>query len=724
MLRKHRSVLLLGAVLLAFAINTALANATTFSVPNVSPPEWVFGHGDGSFTVASGVCPGYNNDPTSTANSAVTLNPDGTVIDNVKKINSGKMTQACHNRMITGVDGTIYAVQISVSPYVYQIVAARDNAILWSRIFTNDPGSCSRKAYATSLALGEDGNLYAHLIWNYLNQSCPEKESLVSLDASTGSIRFQQTLSSTGRNNLDFNVGSVMPYANGVAVLNGPTNGFSIYYYGYDGTANSSATWTPTLNGATVKQVKINPTTGRLFLMTQKYVYPSYEYRLYYKDTDSSNVTEISAPSGASFGDMFATPSNGVVATWAISTSNRGFSYYNSSGSQVYQKNLATESGAVVVTALAAGTIVVDDAGNVIARRMIDQTSGSSDRNIIVDSYDSTGTATRLFNSSSMGGTGLDAFTSTSYLWQSIGDGQLYMVLCHVTGSYISACNSSYNPVVLAITLTSSYDYAREGIFAAESSKSEYVALGDSYSSGEGLPPFLPPSDTNNCDRSPSAYPALLAGMNSSTLRLRAFRACSGAVTGDVSAGMNGEPGQLDSLNANTDVVTITIGGNDIEFDVYARRCVLPAGSCDSSSQEYIDSMDAIANELPDKLDDLYSAIRSEAQNAQVYVIGYPQVVPASSYVSCGGFTFTNSEQDAARAIGTALNSAIEDAVSRAGTGFTYVDPSATGSPFLGNELCTSTPYFFGVNILEQRFSFHPNADGQEAYATLINSYL
>jgi hypothetical protein len=118
----------------------------------------------------------------------------------------------------------------------------------------------------------------------------------------------------------------------------------------------------------------------------------------------------------------------------------------------------------------------------------------------------------------------------------------------------------------------------------------------------------------------------------------------------------------------------------------------------------------------------MYLAIRSAAPNATIAVVGYPQVVPASSYVSCGGWVFTNSEQDAARAIGTALNSAISAAVSRAGSGFTYIDPEASGSPFLGHELCTTNPYFNGVST-PGAFSFHPNAGGEQAYADLIASY-
>ena len=52
-----------------------------------------------------------------------------------------------------------------------------------------------------------------------------------------------------------------------------------------------------------------------------------------------------------------------------------------------------------------------------------------------------------------------------------------------------------------------------------------YVALGDSYSSGVGAGNYY--SSSGSCDRSPNAYPALWAAANSVTTFT--FAACSGA---------------------------------------------------------------------------------------------------------------------------------------------------------------------------------------------------
>src|SRR3954468_17602736 len=61
-----------------------------------------------------------------------------------------------------------------------------------------------------------------------------------------------------------------------------------------------------------------------------------------------------------------------------------------------------------------------------------------------------------------------------------------------------------------------------------------YVALGDSYSSGEGNRGYVPPTDTpaNKCHRSPHAYGVRLQH-DVPTLGRLVFHACSGAVTDD-----------------------------------------------------------------------------------------------------------------------------------------------------------------------------------------------
>ena len=110
-------------------------------------------------------------------------------------------------------------------------------------------------------------------------------------------------------------------------------------------------------------------------------------------------------------------------------------------------------------------------------------------------------------------------------------------------------------------------------------SASSYMALGDSYSSGEGNPPYEPGTDDEGkpdlCHRSMAAYgPLLDQALNLGGMM---FKACSGAVTNDVfdASGDNPtEPPQLSWLRPYTKTVTLTLGGNDAGFPWVLEHCV------------------------------------------------------------------------------------------------------------------------------------------------------
>ena len=152
----------------------------------------------------------------------------------------------------------------------------------------------------------------------------------------------------------------------------------------------------------------------------------------------------------------------------------------------------------------------------------------------------------------------------------------------------------------------------------------DYVALGDSYSSGVGAGSY--DSASGDCKRSTKAYPKLWAAAHSPSSF--AFTACSGARTGDVTAG------QLAPLSSATDLVSITVGGNDAGFSDVMTTCVLQSeSSCINrinQARAYVDTT------LPGKLDSVYSAIRSKAPAARVVVLGYPRFYKLSGSCIAG----------------------------------------------------------------------------------------
>jgi len=270
----------------------------------------------------------------------------------------------------------------------------------------------------------------------------------------------------------------------------------------------------------------------------------------------------------------------------------------------------------------------------------------------------------------------------------------------------------------------------------------QYVAMGDSFSSGEGNAPFEAGTDTssNKCHRSPQAYPRLLENNSSLDLGSTAFVACSGATTSNVlhggsSDGAWGENPQIDALSTTTKVVTITIGGNDVGFKDFATACTV--GSCDFATTAYSDIHGKITNDLPGALADVYNAIdNATPSTADIYVVGYPQIAPAemptgmnsACYPLNGGADNPDpalNDGATAHAVVSQLNSVIHDAVNDMNLSkFHFVDPNLSGSPFIGHDWCQQDRYFDEIGIpippSNTEYSFHPNQKGQEAYKTIV----
>jgi lysophospholipase L1-like esterase len=234
----------------------------------------------------------------------------------------------------------------------------------------------------------------------------------------------------------------------------------------------------------------------------------------------------------------------------------------------------------------------------------------------------------------------------------------------------------------------------------------EYVALGDSYSSGNGT---RAPDLNLFCYRSSRAYPAVVASQRSD-LALR-FVACGGATTQDVLRN------QVGALSSKTAYVTITIGGNDIGFADMVLSC--PAsGESTQCWNAIATSRDKIDNTLPAALDRTYAEIRSRSPRAQVVVLGYGLHVTTLCAATAG---VTQAEAVAMNDVADRLDTKIAERVAAAGSGFTYV-PAIT--PFAGHEPCSSTPWINGYsgNLLND---WHPNIAGhRDGYVPMVRQVI
>jgi hypothetical protein len=247
----------------------------------------------------------------------------------------------------------------------------------------------------------------------------------------------------------------------------------------------------------------------------------------------------------------------------------------------------------------------------------------------------------------------------------------------------------------------------------------KYVAMGDSFSSGEGNEPFEAGTNengTNQCHRSLKAYSRLL--QSNLALGSTAFVACGGASTTDVLGGKWNESPQLDSLSNSTEKVTLTIGGINAGFVDYLLGCVVACGPGTSIYDAMIAGITQPA--FSEVLTYTYEQILQKAPNAQLYVADYPYL-SAPSVTACWGLDFSGAYE-----VQAALNNAIRTAVQSVDSSrIHYVSANYNGSPFSGGELCggSGQPLFNGL-MLPGEYSLHPNAAGQQAYAVVFENVM
>jgi hypothetical protein len=236
----------------------------------------------------------------------------------------------------------------------------------------------------------------------------------------------------------------------------------------------------------------------------------------------------------------------------------------------------------------------------------------------------------------------------------------------------------------------------------AAASADNYVALGDSYSSGVGTNSY---TLSSSCLRGVYAYPYLVSQQRPNTSLN--FVACSGATTTSLMSN------QIQAVNASTNIVTVTIGGNDIGFANLLVQCTL--GTCNTALNN---TRNALPGSLNSKLDTVYTAIKNQAPSATVVVLGYPRVFQSSGCLGTSGIS--SSERADGNLLADKLDQTI--AARAAAYGFTYKSAIA---PWTGHAVCSSSAWLNGLNIFNTTESYHPNRNGNsQGYAPMVRQVI
>ena len=269
-----------------------------------------------------------------------------------------------------------------------------------------------------------------------------------------------------------------------------------------------------------------------------------------------------------------------------------------------------------------------------------------------------------------------------------------------------------------------------------------YVAMGDSFASGEGAPPYDYTTTRDGCHRSSRAGAVLFAanpGSGPGPLSVRHV-ACTGAKIPNIYNGQNGEPPQLQMLDPATGFVSISIGGNDLGFVPVITFCITQAqiartcaGQLEGRMQEYLRGLDTPRSDLRGytPLQLVYKNIQVRAPRAKVLVVGYPYLFSPNGgvgpgtrpgLVTCDGVGL--SDQRWINSVVRQGNAIIKKNAESVGA--TYVDLASPGVPgsFYSHALCDSSSDFLN-NIVVRRGgpateSFHPNFLGQQAISKAL----
>lgn len=310
--------------------------------------------------------------------------------------------------------------------------------------------------------------------------------------------------------------------------------------------------------------------------------------------------------------------------------------------------------------------------------------------------------------------------------------------------------------------------------------KNSVVAMGDSYSSGEGVTApggkdYFPETDyfskltdktTDKCHRSKLAWSrqATLPGYSKSIGEMADsldpqvdyhFVACSGARTYDMFKGQSSEVPQIDSgyLDDNTTLVTLSIGGNDARFADIVKKCVFPAGTnCDGNSMSNVDPTNGkdvggdtgplrewapkwLHNAVRPQVVKTLNAIHAKAPKAKVVLMGYPRLLSTEKGASYPGTCVLNMEKPEGEWLNVMadnLAAEMKGATQDAGSWAVFSDPR---DEFDGKTICGAPETVHGIVMsgrsqADEDFpnasmqSFHPKPAGARLYADSLEHTL
>lgn len=257
---------------------------------------------------------------------------------------------------------------------------------------------------------------------------------------------------------------------------------------------------------------------------------------------------------------------------------------------------------------------------------------------------------------------------------------------------------------------------------------SEYVALGSSFGSGPGVAERDPQS-APSCQQSNSNYAHLFAAKRGLQL---VDRTCGGATTANILTNPQfGLPPQITAVNAQTRLVTITIGGNNLSYigNLWAESCAGAPETVPDTWKPHIckvrpeTAVQAGIESLPQHLHDVVGAVRERAPHATIVLVSYVGVLPAKGACPDRAPLSEQAQQNSSRVAATLLKITAKTAEQEH---VKFLDADKLSE---NHDVCSSDPWVFPFTLPSRPDAFapvpyHPNLEAMQAIADALNHML
>lgn len=243
-----------------------------------------------------------------------------------------------------------------------------------------------------------------------------------------------------------------------------------------------------------------------------------------------------------------------------------------------------------------------------------------------------------------------------------------------------------------------------------------YVAMGSSYAAGARIGPLVPDSP-QRCGRTQNNYAHLLASRLGLVLD---DVSCGGATTAHILGPWSEIPPQILAVTADTMLVTLTIGGNDLNYvrNLMIATCgktarMTPPAGRECPSVEWPTSSDY--QDLGQHLRQIAQQVRRRAPQAKLVFVEYIPIVPDAG--GCIDVPLDEAQAIAARKVLGRMAEVTKEAARAEGALFLPM-----GQLSKGHDACSSSPWAAGHP--GQPADWHPTEAGHKAIAEALAARL